>query len=81
MIIIKKQLVTIDIFYYMPDYQNIVQEFIYQVEDIVPDLYYTHKFLNHWRVNIKTPIKEVMITIADNKFAHYRSLDDFLSIN
>jgi uncharacterized protein Usg len=65
----------------MPDYRSIVQEFIYQVEDIVPELYQTHKFLNYWHKNINAVVKEVMISIAENKFAHYRSLDEFLSIN
>ncbi len=81
MLIIKQQLVTIDVFYYMPDYQNLVQEFIYQLEDIVPELYKTHRFLNHWRRNVQANIKEVQISINENRFGHYRNLDDFLNIH
>ena len=35
MIIRRKSLVTVDILYWMPDYDNILQEFVWQTKDVV----------------------------------------------
>ena len=59
MVWIKKNVVTVDILYYMPDFNDIVQEFIWQTPDITPELPRVHKFLNHWHKNIDAVIKEV----------------------
>jgi uncharacterized protein Usg len=80
-IIRKKQLVTIDIFYYRPDFTNIVQEFIFQHEDLIPELYSTHKFLNHWHKNIDAIVQEVVLMVNDTKYGQYRSIDQFLNLN
>jgi len=77
----KLQLVTIDIFYYRPDYTNIVQEFLWQVEDTIPEFRRTHKFLNHWHKNIDAVIQEVQICVNERKYGTYRSVDQFLQIN
>lgn len=65
MIWIRPHIVTIDVLYYMPDYSDIVQEFIWQTNDIVPDLPRVHRFLNYWKDNIEAVIKEVSISYAD----------------
>lgn len=74
-------MVTIDIFYFRPDYRSIVTEFIWQTEDIVPELYRTHKFLNYWHNNIDAVVQEVCISVNDRKWASYSSVDHFLKIN
>lgn len=81
MILRYKQLVTIDIFYYNPDYRSIVNEFIWQCEDLVPELYRTHKFLNYWHHNIDAVVQEVLISVNDRKWGSYSSVDHFLKIN
>lgn len=81
MILRYKQLVTIDIFYYNPDYKSIVNEFIWQTEDLVPELYRTHKFLNYWHKNIDAVVQEVLISVNDRKWGSYSSVDHFLQIN
>ena len=81
MILKKLQLVTIDIFYYRPDYTSIIQEFLWQTEDIVPDLRRTHKFLNHWHQNIDAVVQEVQISINERKYGTYRNVDTFLKIH
>jgi len=57
-----KETVTIGIYYYMPDYQFLVNEFWWQHKDIVPELPRTHSFLNFWKDNIDAVIKEVVIS-------------------
>ena len=65
MVWIKKNIVTVDVLYYMPDFNDIVQEFIWQTPDITPELPRVHKFLNHWHKNIDAVIKEVQVSYSD----------------
>lgn len=55
------RLTTLQIIYFSPEYGNLVNEFIWQMLDKNPEFPRTHKFLLHWKNNIKTPIKEVNI--------------------
>jgi uncharacterized protein Usg len=61
MIIIKKTIVTVNVFYWMPEYSNIIQQFIWQTNDIKPEYPRVHKFLNYWHDNIDAVISEVEI--------------------
>jgi uncharacterized protein Usg len=81
MLIRSRQLVTIDIFYYRPDYQNLIQEFIWQTEDLVPELSRTHTFLNYWHKNIDAVVQEVLLSVNDKRIGSYRSVDAFLKLN
>lgn len=81
MLIRPKQLVTIDIFYYRKDYRNFIQEFIWQTEDLIPELYRTHQFLNHWHKNIDAVVQEVLLSVNDKKIGSYKSVDAFLQLN
>ena len=62
----KKSVVTVDVFYFLPDYTNILQEFIWQTEDVVPQYPRVHEFLNYWKDNINAVISEVIFVNADN---------------
>ena len=70
MIILKNTIVTVNVFYWMPDYQNILQEFIWQTADIRPEYPRVHRFLNYWHNNIEAVIEE--INIADNYETSYK---------
>ena len=80
MLIRKKHIVTVDIFYYRPDYQSIIQEFVWQTEDQVPEYYRVHRFLNYWKDNIDAIVKEIFIAVANNR-SSYRSVDHFLNLH
>ena len=45
----------------MPDYTNLVNEFVWQTEDQVPKFPRITKFLDYWDKNIDGPIKEAYI--------------------
>ena len=62
--IIKKD-VTVQIYYWMPDYQDILQEFIWQTKDIVPEYPRVHNFLNFWHKEIDAVISEVYVAHAN----------------
>ena len=61
MILIKNTIVTVSVFYWMPDYQNILQQFIWQTDDVRPEYPRVHKFLNYWHDNIDAVIEEIEI--------------------
>jgi uncharacterized protein Usg len=76
------RIVTVDVFYYMPDYQSLIQEFIWQTPDKVPELYRVHKFLNYWHKNIDAVVKEILVTYDSSLGpTKYKSVDHFFSLN
>ena len=81
MILLSKQPVTIQIIYYMPDYPSILQEFVWNYEDRIPELIRTHQFLNHWKQNIDAIISEVMISMNDTRRRQWRSIDTIVNLN
>lgn len=64
----KKQLVTVMVLYYRPSYIHLLQEFIWQTEDITPPLPRVRKFLHYWKDNIHATIAEVNISEAGGNF-------------
>ena len=72
MIIQRKTLVTLQVLYWMPDYNNILQEFIWQTMDVVPELPRIHKFLNFWHDEIDAVISEVRLADSDKSWNNYR---------
>jgi uncharacterized protein Usg len=56
---------TIQIYYWMPDHRDLLQEFVWQTEDLVPEFPRIHKFLNHWKNHIQAPIKAIELSHAD----------------
>ena len=61
MILIKNTIVTVNVFYWMPDYQNVLQQFIWQTDDVRPEYPRVHKFLNYWHDNIDAVFEEIEI--------------------
>jgi uncharacterized protein Usg len=70
MILIRNTIVTLNILYWMPDYNHILQEFIWQTSDVRPEYPRVHRFLNYWHDNIEAVISEV--NIADNYLTSYK---------
>ena len=77
MIIKRKSIVTLNILYWMPDYTNILQEFIWQTNDINPHYPRVHKFLNFWHNNIEAVISEVRL--ADSYETGYRPVKEIIN--
>ena len=70
---------SVQVVYYIPDYLNLVNEFIWQTEDQLPEYPRIIKFLDYWDKNIDGPIKEVYI--YDHEEAKVRHVDRRLKIN
>lgn len=72
-ILYQVDLVTLNIIYYRLDYQGILQEFIWQFEDRVPEIPKVHRFLNYWKDNIEAKIQQVLIYNSIGKQIGYRT--------
>ncbi len=59
LIVNRYSLVTVDILYWIPGYNNIVQEFLWQTCDLKPSYPRINKFLYFWKNEIDAIIKEV----------------------
>ena len=70
--IIKKE-VTVQIYYWMPDYENITQQFIWQTKDIVPEYPRVHKFLDFWHREIDAVINEIHVSHSHKR--SWRTVD------
>jgi len=75
MLLNRKVLVSLRVFYYMPDYRDLIQEFMWQTMDIKPKYPRVNKFLNYWKENIEAVIADVEMAEMDKK-PKYRSVDD-----
>ena len=66
MIIIKRKiLVTLNVYYWMPDYENILQQFVWQTMDVKPKYPRIHKFLDYWHNNIDAIVNEIQISESE----------------
>ena len=70
-IIKKKRLITVNVNYWMLDYNNILQEFIWQTDDYIPKLPRVHKFLNFWYKEIDAVISEVYVSVGNDREIRY----------
>ena len=73
MIIREKVIATVDILYWMPDYENILQQFMWQTTDSNPEYPRIHEFLNFWKDNIDAVIAEVSIADTPMRRRRYRN--------
>ena len=67
----KKHLVLVDILYWMPDYHNVLQEFIWETDDYIPKLPRVNNFLNYWHKEIDAVINEVRVSYGDEPKIKY----------
>ena len=65
-IIKPKSVVTVDVFYYLPDYPLLVNEFLWQTIDEWPQVPRVHKFLDYWRLNIEAVLASVEVAHTYN---------------
>ena len=59
------RLVTANIFYHLPDFNEILQEFIWQEYDLAPKFPELRKFLDFWEREIEGKIHSVYIAKKD----------------
>ena len=71
------RLTTAKILYHMPDFQDLLQEFIWQEYDLAPRFPELHKFIGFWEREIEGPLHSVyvaetsLISASDCRFPAY----------
>jgi uncharacterized protein Usg len=71
------RLTTAKILYHLPDFEKLLQEFVWQDYDIAPRFPELHKFLDFWTREIDGKIhsvyvaKKELITPGDYRFAEW----------
>ena len=76
--LIENDLTTIKVIYYLPDYDHILQEFVFQQYDIVPEYPKLKKFIRFWRKNIEAEIHRVDFSSV---FSEYKFVETVLILN
>jgi uncharacterized protein Usg len=66
--IITAQLTFIQVYYYMPDYPSVINEFAWQTMDIYPRFPRTKRFLDFWSKNIDAKINQIYLGYTDPYF-------------
>jgi len=70
------RLTTINVLYYYPDYENLLQQFIWQTMDKSPHYPRAYKFIDYWKSNIDATIATVRIASCDDiKVINFRHID------
>jgi uncharacterized protein Usg len=81
MLILNTKPVLLQVIYYNPEYPSLLQEFTWGYDDILPELYRTHKFLTYWQKNIDAIIQDILLSIDDASPRKWRGVDTILSLN
>ena len=66
------------VIYFLPDYNSILQEFVFQQYDILPEYPKLKKFIRFWRKNIEAEIHRVDFS---SMFSEYKFVETVLTIN
>ena len=56
------RLTTAEILYHFPDYPSLLQTYIWQEYDLMPDLPILHKFLDFWHLNLDGRLHSVRVS-------------------
>lgn len=70
----------IRVYYYVPDYTSIINEFSWQTMDIPPKFPRIVRFLDYWRTNINAVIKEIDLAHGINRRS-LKKAEDIYNLN
>ena len=76
--LIRNDLTTIKVTYFLPDYNSILQEFVFQQYDTLPEYPKLKKFIRFWRKNIEAEIHRVDFS---SMFSEYKFVETVLTLN
>jgi uncharacterized protein Usg len=75
------RLTTAEITYFLPDYHNLLQTYIWQEYDFQPDFPHLKHFIKFWHLELEGELHSVRVIIGNSlvipKFKLARSLDEF----
>ncbi len=59
------RLTTAEILYHFPDHPSLLQTYIWQEYDLLPDLPILHKFLDFWHLNLDGKLHSVRVSCTE----------------
>lgn len=71
------RLLTAHITYRRPDHQWLLQEFLWQDYDAVPDYPKLMRFLKFWQTELEGPVVAVRVGVIQNRAAIFHDLHGF----
>ena len=74
------KLTTLEVVYFMTDYQHLLQSFIFQDYDKAPVYPRMNRFLRYWHREIEASIKEVWISDSGQGMNQFRRVDEVFRI-
>ena len=75
----KWELTTIQVYYYIPDYEHIVNLFMFQDDDVPPKYPRMQRFVQYWEENIIAKIESIKISSANQ--TDVTRVDKYFHIN
>lgn len=76
------RLTTAEIIYHMPDYPQILQSYLWQDYDLLPDFPTLHRFIHFWEKNLEGKMHSITIAhVALVKPAEFRMVQSSFSIH
>jgi uncharacterized protein Usg len=76
------RLTTAEVLYYIPDYPDLLQQFLWQTLDTAPEYPRVHRFLHFWRREIHAVIHSVAIStvgVVAPARVQFRNTSDILN--
>ena len=75
-------LTTAHILYRIPDFESVLQTYVWQDYDIAPRFPVLHRFLDHWRSDIEAVLHSVRVAHQHLiRPAEWRAVDGVITIN
>ena len=75
----KWELTTIQVYYYIPDYEHIVNLFMFQDDDVPPKYPRMQRFVKYWEENLIAKIESIKISSANQ--SDVKRVDKYFHIN
>jgi uncharacterized protein Usg len=74
--VIIEQTTLIQIYYYMPDYPSVLNEFNWQTIDLYPRFPRIKRFLDYWHTDIEAVINTINLVYNDPYYGanHFRNI-------
>ena len=59
------RIVTVNILYRLPDFNHLIQQFVWQTEDTLPELPKVTRFIDYWDEHIEGAMVECQTFVSD----------------
>lgn len=77
-----ERLTTVNVLYFLPEYDSILQQFIWQTLDIPPRYPRVEKFVDYWEREIDAIIQDIIVSVdLEKSVSEFRAYPEDRIIN